>query len=119
MTKIIAPCGIICSDCSAYKATQTDDWEKLAEIAVQWSEDDTKYEAEEMVCDGCLGKRLNIYCATCSIRDCALDKDYTICSQCPEYVCEKLESLWSSFSGWSAETLKANLAEVKRHLLGN
>jgi hypothetical protein len=116
MTKITAPCGIICSDCSAYKATQADDWEKLTEIAVQWSEGDTKYKAEEMVCDGCLSNRLNVYCATCSIRDCALDKGYKVCSQCSEYICEKLQSVWNSFSSLSAETLKANLAEARKQL---
>jgi hypothetical protein len=116
MTKIIAPCGINCSDCAAYKATQADDWDKLAEIAVQWSEGDTKYKAEEMVCDGCLSNRLNIYCATCSARDCALVNGYTVCSQCSEYICKKLHSLWASFSSWSPETLKANLAEAKRQL---
>lgn len=116
MTKIIAPCGIICSDCAAYKATQEDDWEKLAEIAVQWSDEDTKYKAEEMVCDGCLGKRLNVYCATCSGRACALGKGFTVCSQCPEYSCEKLEKLWSTFSNWSIEAVKANLDEAKKQL---
>ena len=116
MTKIIAPCGINCSDCAAYKATQADDWEKLAEIAVQWSDEDTKYEAEQMICDGCLGERLNVYCATCSGRACALDKGYTVCSQCSDYSCEKLENLWRTFSNWSIETVKANLDEAKKQL---
>ena len=36
MDKIIAYCGLVCSDCSAYVATQANDQEALERVAAQW-----------------------------------------------------------------------------------
>jgi hypothetical protein len=66
MDRIIAYCGLVCSDCSAYVATQANDQEALERVAAQWREE---YNApnitvESVICDGCLdGGRLCSHCA--------------------------------------------------------
>ena len=39
MSKIIAYCGLVCSDCAAYAATQSNDPAALERVAAQWREE--------------------------------------------------------------------------------
>ena len=75
----ISPCGLVCSQCDAYRATQLNDAEKLELVAADWRElnhcDDIK--AELLPCDGCMteGGRKCFYCENmCEIRRCAIQK---------------------------------------------
>jgi len=91
---IIAYCGLQCSDCPAYIATQKNDDALRAETAKKWSEmfkSDIK--AADINCDGCPtgSQRLFSYCATCEIRKCARGKKLATCASCPEYSCQKLD----------------------------
>ena len=114
MTQIIAPCGIDCVECEAYKATKAEDWNELARISASWSEDEeTNYEPEDMLCDGCFGPRINGFCITCGVRKCALDRGLQICSNCTEYTCSSLEELWQSFSNHEIDDLKERLLMAK------
>ena len=56
MNKIIAYCGLVCSDCSAYIATQADDQEALEKVAAQWREQYNvpNITVASVLCDGCL-----------------------------------------------------------------
>lgn len=92
--KIIAKCGLVCSECPAYIATQKNDDVLRAETAKKWSEMfkfDIK--AADIICDGCPSDtgRLFNYCATCEIRKCASEKKVATCADCPEYSCQKLD----------------------------
>jgi hypothetical protein len=93
MDKIIAYCGLICSDCSAYIATQADDYAALERVAAQWREE---YNApnitvQSVLCDGCLrGERKCSHCAECEIRACGLERGVINCASCSDYPCEKL-----------------------------
>ena len=95
--KIIAYCGLICSDCPAYIATQADDREALEKIVAQWREE---YNApgmtvESILCDGCLdGPRKCGHCAECEIRACGVAKGVLNCAYCDDYACEKLEGFF-------------------------
>ena len=93
--KIIAKCGIVCSECPAYIATQKNDDTLRAETAKKWSEmfkSDIK--AADINCDGCPSEspRLIKYCSTCEIRKCAREKKLATCAACPEYSCQKLDA---------------------------
>jgi hypothetical protein len=88
---IIAPCGLICSDCDAYKATQAGDAEELARIAIQWNEQyHLDLKADDLWCDGCLvgGARINAHACECGIRSCVLKKGIANCASCSDYSCE-------------------------------
>ncbi|NIM93105.1 MAG: DUF3795 domain-containing protein [Anaerolineales bacterium] len=96
--KIIANCGILCSDCSAYLATQSGDKSELEKVAAQWVEE---YNLEgatitDVTCDGCLGKegRKGAHCSQCDIRACGLSRGVVNCAHCPDYACEKLNNFF-------------------------
>jgi hypothetical protein len=84
--RIIARCGLICSECPAFLATKADDADKIAETAAMWSK---MYGAdippESVWCDGCtLPGRKCAHCAECDVRDCASDRDMDNCGLCAD-----------------------------------
>ncbi len=98
MEKIIAYCGIVCSDCPAYVATQANDRAALEKMAAdaheQYGQPDIT--AESAMCDGCLaGPHKSGYCAQCNIRACGVEHGGANCAHCAEYPCEKLQSFWA------------------------
>jgi hypothetical protein len=104
MDKVIAYCGLVCSDCPAYVATQADDRAALERVAAEWREAFSAPEitADSIICDGCLGQnggRLSGYCSTCEIRACGMERGVVNCAYCADYACEKLEG----FFGHAAE----------------
>jgi hypothetical protein len=93
MVKMIAYCGLICSDCPTFLATKNDDDTARAKTAAFYSEKfgfDLK--PEDINCDGCLSKggKLIAYCQTCDIRKCCSDKNLDNCAVCDEQPCDKL-----------------------------
>jgi len=64
--QMLSYCGIDCSVCPAYIATQANDIEKLTSLAGEWFEGSTDYSI--VVCDGCKGDRLMQWCSECPTR---------------------------------------------------
>jgi hypothetical protein len=92
--KIVAYCGITCSSCDAYLATQSRDQAELERVAAAWREQfDPSITAASIVCDGCLTVtgRLAGYCDVCPIRACATDRGVASCALCYDYVCSTLQ----------------------------
>ncbi len=94
MSKLVAYCGLICTDCSAYIATQADDREALERVATAWR---VEYNAPEItvsgvICDGCLGPvgRKCRHCFECGIRACSMERGLANCAHCADYACEQL-----------------------------
>jgi len=93
MNEMIAFCGINCTRCPIYVATQKgDDSEKekaAEECTVLFN---TKVKPQDVSCDGCLptGMRLFKYCVGCAIRMCALERHVEDCAYCDDYPCQKL-----------------------------
>ncbi|MFB0501245.1 MAG: DUF3795 domain-containing protein [Candidatus Bathyarchaeia archaeon] len=115
---MIAMCGLVCSDCIAFIATQKDD-DKLREKVVEaWSTEEERLKLEDVDCDGCTtGKRLHSFCQVCDVRKCGFQRNIENCAYCNEFPCEKLEKLWESFKTVSGEEAKANLAEIRKDLV--
>lgn len=95
MDKIIAYCGLNCSECPAYLATQADDLAALERVAAEWrvAFNAPEITAAGIACDGCLtsiGGRLSGYCSMCEIRACAIERNVVNCAYCADYGCEKL-----------------------------
>lgn len=107
METIVAYCGLVCSECDAYVATQTNDLETLERLA-QHAREELGVEdatAETTMCDGCLTEsgRQIAYCATCEIRACGVERGVVNCAHCADYVhdgavCEKLEGFFTQVS---------------------
>lgn len=96
MEKIIGYCGITCSECPAYVATQNNDQQKREETALIWSKEfGQAIKPKDINCDGCLTKqgRLFQYCAVCNIRKCTQARQITNCAHCPEFACHELNHI--------------------------
>ena len=92
--KLMATCGLLCNDCSAYIAKRSDDDALRAKTAKQWSGSDFAVAAEEINCDGCTAPSGWFkHCLTCEVRACAASRGIATCAACDEYPCEKLETL--------------------------
>jgi len=91
--RMIAYCGLVCSECPAYVATQADDSEALQRVAAEWGkETNTPLTAADCLCDGCLSDsdRLFGYCSKCKMRACAMERGMVTCAHCDDYGCEKI-----------------------------
>ena len=114
MEKQIAYCGITCTECPAFIATQNDDDAKRKETAEMWSQ---KYNAdikpEDINCDGCLPQtgRIIHHGTVCEIRKCGQEKGVENCAYCEDYACEKLEKFFKV-----APMFKATLDEIRKGL---
>ncbi|MFZ5596801.1 MAG: DUF3795 domain-containing protein [Bacillota bacterium] len=94
---MISYCGLNCSKCEAFIATQNNDDSLRAKVAVKWSK---AYNApilpEHINCTGCLSDGIKFYhCEnTCEIRKCARKNRYGTCAECNDYACSKLEEVF-------------------------
>lgn len=115
MKNPIAFCGLDCSACPAYIATQADDQEGLRRTAESWSQGlGIPIKPEDCICDGCQpqeGARVGGYLNECPMRACAMERTYPNCAHCPDYACENLAKFW----GQSTES-KAKLDSIRERL---
>jgi Protein of unknown function (DUF3795) len=113
--KIVAYCGIVCSDCPAYLATQSGEVAALERVAAQWQEEYhlDKVTVRDVTCDGCLGQEGSkaAHCFECDIRACALEANLENCAHCEDYSCEKLDA----FFGYVPDA-RALLDQIHDHL---
>ena len=84
-----APCGLYCGACVIRAAVKKNDPQMLEMIADGLA----KYlgrpvGVEEVCCDGCLSDVRAAPCRDCEIRDCAVSKGITHCSQCDDFPCQ-------------------------------
>ena len=93
MKEMIAYCGLVCTRCPQFIATQNDDDIAREMAAKRIAEKFGLYfKPEEINCDGCLssGGRLIGFCNTCEVRKCGIAKSVENCSTCDEALCDKL-----------------------------
>jgi hypothetical protein len=96
--KMIACCGLICTECPAYIATQDGDAEKIAAIAVLWSKQfNVNVTSDSVWCDGCIVEgRKCAHCHECEIRACSLSKKLANCGLCGDLdSCEKIQGFFN------------------------
>jgi hypothetical protein len=97
MEKQIAYCGLICTDCLAYIATQADDDKQRKEVAETWTKKyKHDFKPEDINCDGCItavGKHVG-HCGMCEIRKCGQEKSVINCAYCYDYTCDKLDEFF-------------------------
>ncbi|MBI5528397.1 MAG: DUF3795 domain-containing protein [Deltaproteobacteria bacterium] len=90
--KMISRCGLVCTDCPAYKATKAKDEKLAAETAKLWSK---LYHADVTVsdvwCNGCIGRgKKCAHYAECDIRKCAQRHRTINCGHCARYGCDTI-----------------------------
>ena len=112
MEKQIAYCGLVCTDCKAYIATQKNDDKMREEIAAEWTKEyHHDFKPGDINCDGCLPrtKKTIVQLNVCKVRKCGQEKGVANCAYCEDYPCEKL----NRFFGIVPE-MKANLEEIRK-----
>ena len=119
MERMVAYCGLACTDCPAYIATQADNRAALEQVAARWREEFNAPDitVESVICDGCVTAN-GRHCGhwyECDIRACGMERGVTNCAYCADYArhggCEKLEG----FFGFAPEA-KATLDAIRQSL---
>lgn len=93
MEKMIAYCGLICTECPAYIAHKNDDEQLRIKTAAEWSKmHKAKLKSEIINCVGCLEPEGTLFphCMECKIRACCREKNLVNCAYCDDYGCEKI-----------------------------
>lgn len=114
MDKMTAFCGITCTECPAFLATQKDDDKERARVAEMWSKEfNTSLKPEDINCNGCLPEKglLFNHCKVCEIRKCGLEMGVENCAYCDDYACEKLNKFFEM-----APDAKTTLEEIRESL---
>ena len=92
--RMVAYCGIVCTDCEAYIATQAEDMEALERMAKAASEQlNMEMTVADAMCDGCkatTGRQIG-YCHQCAVRTCAVQKHVETCAHCTDFACETVD----------------------------
>lgn len=116
MERMVAYCGLICTDCPGYIATQANDRAELERVAEMWRKEYNAPEitVESVICDGCIvdGRKCGHW-TECEIRACAMGRRAINCAYCPDYSCDKIEG----FFGFVPEA-RATLDGVRAGLAG-
>ena len=92
--RLVSACGLICSECDAFLATQADDAAAIERVAQQWSEQfGQTIPAAGVWCDGCMtgGEHRCGHVDECRIRACVVRRGLSTCAGCDDYVCGMLE----------------------------
>ncbi len=114
MEKMLAFCGLLCSECPAFIATQKDDNDERKKVAEMWSKEfNANLKPEDINCEGCLIDTENLFghCKVCEIRKCGKEKKVENCAYCDEYICDKLTKFFKM-----APDAKTTLDGVRKNL---
>jgi hypothetical protein len=108
---IIAYCGLDCSECSAFIATQTNDLEQKRKIAERWTKElKIEFRPENIECMGCKSDRVSGWCTKiCRVRPCAEARVVRTCADCEDYLCGKLKEFLSN-----EPKAATNLEQIKK-----
>jgi len=109
---MIAYCGLDCSQCEGYLATQAGDEEQLAKVARTWSAQfHSDVKPEHVLCDGCKAQgRKSFYCGNlCKIRACCIGRNYGTCIECGAFPCKEV-----GFVLEHAPEARSNLERLKK-----
>ena len=89
-------CGLVCTECPAYVATQANDQAKAEETAKAWSKQfGVEIRVEHVWCDACTEQgRKCAHCAECEIRSCAVGRGFATCAPCADYPCAQLSGFF-------------------------
>jgi hypothetical protein len=110
---MIAYCGLDCSECKAFQATEAKDFGRKREIAEKWTrEGDIEFKPEDINCEGCMSETISGWCRKiCKIRPCAEKRKIKTCAHCEDYPCQMLKKFLSN------ESIAArNLEQIRKTL---
>lgn len=90
---LAAPCGLYCGVCGVYIAHRENNpkfKERLRDF-YQKGLGAATLTVDDISCEGCLSGVISIFCQTCQIRSCAIEKGIEGCHQCSDFPCEYID----------------------------
>lgn len=109
---MIAYCGIDCSKCPSYLATQSGNREEIERVAKNLAKVyRAEVKPEYVICDGCRSEGRHSYFCTnsCKMRRCCADNGFYSCIECSDFPCKELQ-----FELEHSPEAKRNLESFKR-----
>ncbi len=92
MQPILTRCGNRCDLCLFYApnvALNPPDFRKLSDGFFKYY--GFRLPTEPVACDGCMADNPNLLDTECPVRPCVLEKGFGNCSQCEQYICDRLK----------------------------
>ncbi|MTI85077.1 MAG: DUF3795 domain-containing protein [Firmicutes bacterium] len=114
MNRMIAFCGLVCSECPVFKATQKDDNQHKTKIAKSWSRYyGFELEPKDINCDGCSTENDQLFkhCKVCNIRKCCQEQHIENCAHCSDFPCNELNKIFEA-----VPNAKIQLHQIKNNL---
>lgn len=93
MEKMIAYCGLTCTECPTFLATKKNDDQQRDAVVKKWSKMfNMSLSREDINCNGCKSETgiLFGHCSNCQIKKCCQEKGYETCASCEDYACDTL-----------------------------
>ena len=84
--KLAAPCGLYCGVCAILIADRDNNTKFKERLTGVYG-----VTADQIQCQGCLSDELFVYCQSCPIRSCAIEKGIEGCHQCDDFPCQFID----------------------------
>lgn len=91
--RLAAPCGLYCGVCGVYIAHRENNL-KFKERLIDFYQKGlgaTTLVVDDIRCEGCLSGVISIFCQTCQIRSCTIEKGIEGCHQCSDFPCKFID----------------------------
>lgn len=109
---VLGACGLNCGVCDIYMAARGDE-EKMREVRDWFKERrNLDLKPEQVRCDGCMSSLNRHWSDDCRMMLCARERGVNLCSECPEFVCGKLEAFASDGAAHHRRSVE-NLKRIK------
>lgn len=103
-------CGLNCAACEMYLASHGDD--NLHEELLTWFQENIDPNIEKISCEGCRGPESECWTPDCHFRQCARNRNFEYCFECPDMPCDKLNEFVSDGMSHHARTVE-NMKKIK------
>ncbi len=124
MIEIMSACGVMCSQCGAYRAASkgaayqkevSDAWKRIYGFET---------DPAKMSCAGCLSSDDDVFYTSvkCTARRCCISKGFNSCADCPEEECallEKAQSNWDNVPDMCAKLSKEDFDKYAQPYCGH
>lgn len=98
MQPILTRCGFRCDLCLAFRPNIEQHPENRQKVSDGWfTYFGFRIPPEEILCDGCMTENAIYLDHDCPVRPCVIEKGLENCSQCGQYICEKLSERLVTF----------------------
>jgi len=84
--QLAAPCGLYCGVCAVLIAHRDNNIKFKERLTGVYG-----VTVDEIKCEGCLSDELFVYCQTCPIRSCTIEKGIEGCHQCDDFPCKLID----------------------------